>query len=138
VGKVGPPAFGTIKSDGSRQYRFVYCEIPKKNGKTELAGRLPCICCVQIGKGKPEVYSASGDKEQAGLCFSAAAEMVKSSPILSKNLKILESRKRIVNPRNSGFYQVLSSESELQHGLSPSQYSLMSFMHSQQTAYGMY
>lgn len=114
------PAFGTIKSDGSRQYRFVYCEIPKKNGKTELGGALALYMLCADREGKPEVYSASGDKEQAGLCFSAAAEMVKSSPILSKNLKILESRKRIVNPRNSGFYQVLSSESELQHGLSPS------------------
>ena len=31
------PTFGTLKPDGMRQYRTVYVEIPKKNGKTELA-----------------------------------------------------------------------------------------------------
>ena len=29
--------FGTLKPDGNRQYNTVYCEIPKKNGKSELA-----------------------------------------------------------------------------------------------------
>jgi phage terminase large subunit-like protein len=29
--------FGTCKSNGLRQYSTVYCEVPKKNGKTELA-----------------------------------------------------------------------------------------------------
>ena len=114
------PAFGTLKKDGTRRYRFVYVEIPKKNGKTELGAALALYMLCADGEGKPEVYSAAGDREQAGLVYSAAAEMVKNSPILSKCLKIVESRKRIINPRNSGFYQVLSSESELQHGLSPS------------------
>lgn len=114
------PAFGTLREDGSRQYRFVYCEIPKKNGKTELGAAIALYMLCADQEGKPEVYSASGDREQASLVYGAAAEMVKHSPVLSKYLKILDSRKRIVNPRNSGFYQVLSSESELQHGLSPS------------------
>ena len=114
------PAFGTLKDDGFRQYRFVYVEIPKKNGKTEIGAALALYMLCADREGKPEVFSAAGDREQAGLVYSAAAEMVKNSPILSKSLKVLDSRKRIVNPRNSGFYQVLSSESELQHGLSPS------------------
>jgi len=29
--------FGTVKEDGYRQYRTCYIEIPKKNGKSELA-----------------------------------------------------------------------------------------------------
>ncbi len=29
--------YGTLKEDGTRQYEFVYLEIPKKNGKSELA-----------------------------------------------------------------------------------------------------
>ncbi|MCK9364016.1 MAG: terminase large subunit [Syntrophales bacterium] len=114
------PAFGTLKKDGFRQYRFVYIEIPKKNGKSELGAALALYLLCADGEGKPEVYSAAGDREQAGLVYEAAAQMVKNSPVLSKCLKVLDSRKRIINPRNSGFYQVLSSESELQHGLSPS------------------
>ena len=114
------PAFGTVREDLVRQYRYIYVEIPKKNGKSELGAAIALYMLCADKEGKPEVYSAAGDREQAGLVYSAAAEMVKHSPILSKHLKVLDSRKRIVNPRNSGFYQVLSSESELQHGLSPS------------------
>jgi phage terminase large subunit-like protein len=114
------PAFATIREDGLRQYRYVYVEIPKKNGKTELGAAIALYMLCSDKEGKPEVYSAAGDREQAGLVYSAAAEMVKHSAVLSKHLKVLDSRKRIVNPRTSGFYQVLSSESELQHGLSPS------------------
>ena len=29
--------YGTVKPDGNRRFRIVYCEIPKKNGKSELA-----------------------------------------------------------------------------------------------------
>jgi phage terminase large subunit-like protein len=32
--------FGTLKPDGTRQYRTAYIEIPKKNGKTEFAAAL--------------------------------------------------------------------------------------------------
>ena len=28
--------YGTVRDDGTRQYRFVYLEVPKKNGKSEL------------------------------------------------------------------------------------------------------
>ena len=31
--KIIRPAFGTLKKDGTRQYRFVYVEIPKKTAK---------------------------------------------------------------------------------------------------------
>jgi phage terminase large subunit-like protein len=118
--RVIAPAFGTLRQDGNRQYRFVYVEIPKKNGKTELGAAIALYMLCADKEGKPEIFSASGDREQAALVYSAAAEMVKRSPVLSRCLKVLDSRKRIINPRNSGFYQVLSSESELQHGLSPS------------------
>ncbi|MBA4417241.1 MAG: terminase [Syntrophus sp. (in: bacteria)] len=129
--KVIAPAFGTIREDGNRQYRYVYVEIPKKNGKTEIGAAIALYMLCADKEGKPEIYSAAGDKEQAGLVYSAAAEMVKHSPDL-KHLKILDSRKRIINPRNSGFYQVLSSESELQHGLSPSGI-IFDELHAQQT-----
>ena len=95
-------------------------KFPKKNGKTELGAAIALYMLCADGEGKPEIYSAAGDREQAGLVFSAATEMVKHNKTLSKHLKIIDSRKRIINKRNGGFYQVLSSESELQHGLSPS------------------
>jgi phage terminase large subunit-like protein len=31
--------FGTVNENGARQYRTVYIEIPRKNGKSELGAR---------------------------------------------------------------------------------------------------
>ena len=119
--------FGTLKEDGNRQYRFVYIEVPKKNGKTEMSAAIGLNqLCNDINPitGGPEmgaeVYSAAADREQAGLVYNAANIMVQSNETLSRRLKVLESRKRIVDPETNSFYQVLSSEAFTKHGLNPS------------------
>jgi phage terminase large subunit-like protein len=68
----------------------------------------------------PEVYIAAADREQAGYVYRYAQGFVNQSETLSKHLKVLDSRKRIVNHRNHGFLQVLSAESYTKHGLNPS------------------
>jgi len=113
-------AFGNVKEDGTRQYRTVYCEIPKKNGKSELAAAVALYMLTADGEAGPEVYSAAADRDQAGLVYGVASEMVRNNAVLSKYLKILDSRKRIINRRNNGFYQVLSSDVKTKHGLNPS------------------
>ena len=118
--KVIEPFFGTLKKDGFRQYRLCYVEIPKKNGKTEMAAGLGLYGLCADGEAAPEVYVAAADREQAGKTFMAAKIMVENSTALSKACKIVESRKRIINRRNNGFLQVLSHESRTKHGLNPS------------------
>ena len=41
--------FGTLREDGTRQYRTAYVEIGKKNGKSELAQPLPFTCFLLMG-----------------------------------------------------------------------------------------
>ncbi len=114
------PLFSTLKPDGLRQYRTCYVEVPKKNGKTELGAALALYMLCADGEKAPEVYSAAADREQAGLIYQAASAMVRKNKVLSARLKVLDSRKRIINQKNNGFYQVLSSESYTKHGISPS------------------
>ena len=42
------PLFGTLNADGKRRYRTAYIEIPRKNGKSEVAAaislKLPFVC----------------------------------------------------------------------------------------------
>ena len=71
--KVILPAFGTLREDGSRQYRFVYVEIPKKNGKTELGAAVALYMLCADKEGRPEIYGCSGEREQAGLVYVASA-----------------------------------------------------------------
>jgi len=112
--------FGTCHPDGSRQYRIIYCEIPKKNGKSELAAAIALICLVADDEAGGEVYSAAADKDQAGLVYQVAAQMVRNRKVLGKRLKIIDSTKRIIDHKYNSFYKVLSAESFTKHGINPS------------------
>ena len=118
--KVVKPLFSTLKEDGNRRYRFVYVEIPKKNGKSPFAAAIGLYMLCADGEASPEVYIAAADREQAGYVYRYASGMARQSPELSKRVKILDSRKRIVYHKNDGFMQVLSSESYTKHGINPS------------------
>ncbi|MGI6256611.1 MAG: terminase large subunit [Anaerovoracaceae bacterium] len=112
--------FGTIKEDGNRQFKTVYIEIPKKQGKSELAAAVALYLLFADGEASPEVYGAAADRNQAKIVFDVAAKMVKKNPTLYKRSKILEAGKQIKNFRNDGFYQVLSAEVGTKHGLNVS------------------
>jgi phage terminase large subunit-like protein len=114
------PLFGTVNGDGWRQYRTVFCEIPKKNGKTELCAAIALYMLTYDGEEGAEVYIAAADREQAGLTYMAASAMVRNSSKMMKFMKCLDSRKRIIYSKTKSFLQVLSSESYTKHGLSPS------------------
>lgn len=114
------PLFGELNEDGSRRYRICFVEVPKKNGKSELGAVIALYMLCADGEASPEVYSAAADRDQASLVYNVAAQMVRSNPTLNKVLKVRDSRRRIYNPRNGGFYQVLSSEVRTKHGLNPS------------------
>ena len=114
------PLFATLRDDGIRQYRTCYVEIPKKNGKTELGAAVALYMLNADSEATPEVYSAAADRDQASLVYMVAAQMVRDNDVLTKYNAVRDSRKRITNKRNHGFYQVLSSEVRTKHGLNPS------------------
>src|SRR5450432_1061777 len=65
-------------------------------------------------------YGAAAAKDQAGLVFKAAAELVAANPHLQARLKVLPSTKRILRYDGGGFYAVLSADGDLQDGIEPS------------------
>ena len=112
--------FGVVKEDGTRQFRTAYIEIPKKNGKSELAAAVALYMLFADGEASPEVYGAAADRQQASIVFDVANQMVQMCPALMKRCKIMAATKRIVNYTNAGFYQVLSAEVSTKHGLNVS------------------
>lgn len=108
--------FGVIKSNGYRQFNFAYVEIPKKNGKSELAAALALLLLCGDGEERAEIYGCAADRQQAGIVFEVAADMVRGCPALAKRVKILESTKRIEYMPTRSFYQVLSAEAYSKHG----------------------
>ena len=108
--------FGTLKSNGYRQFTTAYIEIPKKMGKSELAAAVALLLTCGDGEERAEVYGCAADRQQASIVFEVAADMVKMCPALAKRVKILASQKRIVYIPTNSFYQVLSAEAYSKHG----------------------
>ena len=108
--------FGTLKANGYRQFNTAYIEIPKKNGKSELAAAVAILLLCGDFEDGAEIYGCAADRQQATIVFDVAVAMIENSPTLSKYCKVNKSSKRITFlPRNS-FYQVLSAEAYSKHG----------------------
>lgn len=112
--------FGTVKSDGNRQYQTAYVEIPRKNGKSELAAAIALYLLFADGEPGAEIYSAAADKKQASIVFKVAAAMVRRSPKLLKRCKIIDSSKVIVVPKTESKYEVVPADGPRVHGTNPS------------------
>ena len=102
--------FGIVKENGKRQFLTAYIEIPKKQGKSELAAAIALYLLYADNEPSAEVYGAACDRNQASIVFDVARQMVEMSPALMRRSKIRTAGKRIINYRNAGFYQVLSAE----------------------------
>ena len=109
------PLFGTLKPNGYRQYNFVYGEIPKKNGKSELAAGVGLKLLFADKEPGAEIYSAAADTDQARIVFDVAARMVENNRALGSKCKIIRSTKRIVH-NNGSVYRVLSAEAPTKEG----------------------
>ena len=108
--------FGTLKSNGYRQFNTAYVEIPKKMGKSELAAAVALLLCCGDNEERAEVYGCAADRQQASIVFEVAADMVRMCPALSKRVKINASMKRMIFQPTNSFYQVLSAEAYSKHG----------------------
>ena len=109
--------FGTVKENGYRQYNTAYVEIPKKNGKSELAAAVALLMTCGDGEWGAEVYGCASDRQQASIVFDVAVDMVDQCPALKKRIKPIMSVKRLVYQPTNSFYQVLSAEAYTKHGL---------------------
>ena len=108
--------FGIIKKNGYRQFNTAYIEIPKKQGKSELAAAVALLLTCGDGEERAEVYGCAADRNQAKIVFDVAVDMVRLCPALAKRVKIQESQKRLTYLPTNSFYQVLSADVANKHG----------------------
>lgn len=112
------PIFGWKRKDGTRKYRTVYIEIPRKNGKSNICAALGIYMLFADTERGAEIYSAAGDTGQAKIVFDIAKQMVAQNPELAKRAKILQNS--IINPSKGNFYKAISSDSKTKHGFNSS------------------
>ncbi len=106
--------FGVLKPNGYRQFNTAYIEIPKKQGKSELAAAVALLLTCGDFEDGAQVYGCAADRNQAKIVFNVAKKMIGLSKSLSKKVKIIESKYRI--EYKDSFYQVLSAEAYSKHG----------------------
>lgn len=134
--------YSTLEPDGEsgellRQYQYLYLEIPKKNGKSELAAALGLYHLFGDGELNAEVYLCAADRDNASIVFRAAVFMLETAPWTAKmiargELKITKSKKQIEYRQlrraenggkrwvTVGLMAVLSAEAFSKHGYKPS------------------
>ena len=105
----------------SRYRRFLYDELPKKNGKTEFAAGLGLYHLLYDGEPRPKVGIFSSDKENATQVYEAAKYMVEHTclgqPEHDPIAWAVDSRKEI-HTKFGGVLKVYSSEATTKHGYS--------------------
>lgn len=109
------PVFGWKRPDGTRRFRTVYIEVPRKDGKTELAAGAGLGLTVADREPGAEVYSAATKKDQAKIAHTAAKEMLKRSAALKRWAKQL--RNVIYCERLGSKFEPLGADSETLDGL---------------------
>lgn len=114
--------YGTLEDETTllRQYQYLYLEIPKKNGKSELAAALGLYHLFADGEVRGEVYCVAADKGNAGIIFEAAMGMLEQSKVLEKRCVKRRSTKEIVDKKTGTKMKVLSAEAYSKHGYKPS------------------
>lgn len=118
--KIISDVYGTMTDSNLRQYQYVYIEIPKKNGKSELVAATGLYHTFADGEMKGEIYGCAADRAQAGLAFDVAVDMVDQNPFLKKRCKYTASKKELKDLISGSIYKVLSAESYTKHGLNAS------------------
>lgn len=108
-------AFGwKNRADGTRKYRTVYLEVPRKNGKSALASGVGLYLMYGDKEPGARVVSAAAEREQAAIVFDVARKMVEASPKLQEELRVFKST--IVYYKLGTNYKVISAEAYSKHG----------------------
>jgi len=102
------------KKTNLRKYRTVFIEVPRKNGKSTLCAAIGLYMLFADEERGSEVYSAAGDRSQAGIVFEIPKGMLHQNAELSQRGKAY--RNSIVNESKGNFYQAISSDSKTKHG----------------------
>ena len=115
--------FGNVDRSGRRRTRTAYLQIARKQGKSELCSAIALYLLLADGEASPQVYLAAFDREQAGIIYRVAADMVERSPHLRSYAKVYRGTKRIVCTKGAsagGFLAAIACDAAGSHGFNAS------------------
>src|SRR5215207_517879 len=112
------PVYGWVReNDRGRMVRTVrtaYVDVPRKNGKTTLAGGQAMYLTGGDGEEGAQVYAVAAARDQARYCYDPVKAIAERSPGLAPHVKV--TRDRIIHKRTASYFAVVSSVADLLHG----------------------
>ncbi len=110
-------AFGWMRGDGTRRFREVWEEVPRKNGKSTKLSGIGLYLFFFDGEGGAEVYTAATKMEQARITHDEAIRMVNASPHLRRHIS--ERRSELFVRGKADKFVPLGRDSKSMDGLNP-------------------
>ena len=110
--------FGILDAEGDRQFREVFVEIGRKNGKTLLAAAIASYMMYMDGEYGARIYFVAPKLDQSRLCFNAFQQMIQKEPELSDITK--KRRTDIYVASSNSSAQPLAFSYQKSDGLNPS------------------
>jgi len=111
--------FGWMRDDGTRRFREVWEEVPRKNGKSTKVAGIGLYLFIFDGEGGAEVYTAATKLDQAKITHSEALRMVESSPHLSRHIAVRNNELYNRKPGRADKFVPLGRDSKSVDGLNP-------------------
>lgn len=112
------PVFGWVKRNSRSQWvriiRSAYMDVPRKNGKTTLAGGIATYLTAADGEQGAQVLAAAASRQQAGYCFEPVKQIALRSPALKPHIKPLAGK--LIHERSGSYFMAVSAIAELLHG----------------------
>lgn len=113
------PVFGWVRydEDAGRHVRIIrtaLMDVPRKNGKTTIAGGAALYLTGADGEQGAQVLAVAASQQQAGFCFNPVKAIVDGTPGLRTHFKTYA--RKIVHQRTSSYFQVVASVGDLLHG----------------------
>ncbi|MBO0596581.1 terminase large subunit [Nesterenkonia sp. E16_7] len=112
------PVFGWVQLNSAGDYVRVvstlYVDVPRKNGKSTIAGGLALYLTGADGEQGAQVVAAASTKDQAGFVFAPVKGLAESAPALKGRFRSLTGK--IIHPKSNSYFGVISSAADAQHG----------------------
>lgn len=113
------PVFGWVRWDDEaagfvRIINDLYADVPRKNGKSTLAGGMALYLTGGDGEEGAQVVAAATTETQAGFVFQPVKRLAESEPGLKKHFRAFQ--KKILHKRTGSTFTVVSNVADAQHG----------------------
>jgi len=110
--------YGPVEGNKNRIVRRAILSLARKNGKTAL---IACLALVHLVGPEAiingEIVAAATEREQAGIVFRYACQIVRADPELESYIKIVDSTKTMVCFSNGSVFKAISAEAGSKFGM---------------------